>query len=150
MNKTTKPSAPRKHGGRKKNAKRLIRAARFYIDCGWKVFLVAPGTRVPFAETNGSLDATDDLGVIRRLAKERPNANLAIATGMTSGIVVLDIDRHGGDGFETLEGLEDRYGKLPGHFDVEDCRRRRTPGVSMQQSHPQFGEHVGTANRCAR
>jgi hypothetical protein len=41
-----------------------------------------------------------------------PDANVAIATGMESGIFVLDIDpRHGGD--KSLEMLENQYGSLP-------------------------------------
>jgi hypothetical protein len=41
-----------------------------------------------------------------------PDANVGIATGAESGLVVLDVDpRHGGD--ESLEELETRYGRLP-------------------------------------
>jgi hypothetical protein len=41
-----------------------------------------------------------------------PHANVAIATGACSGLIVLDPDpRHGGD--LTLDDLEAQYGKLP-------------------------------------
>src|SRR5712664_1159379 len=42
--------------------------------------------------------ATTDVQVIRGWWTDKPNANVAIATGSRSGVVVLDIDpRHGGD-----------------------------------------------------
>jgi len=41
-----------------------------------------------------------------------PGANVGVATGAESGLIVLDIDpRNRGDG--TFDGLRDRYGELP-------------------------------------
>lgn len=49
---------------------------------------------------------------IRGWWKRWPNSNVAIVTGRTSGIVVLDVDpRHGGD--ESLAALEAEHGLIP-------------------------------------
>ncbi len=43
-----------------------------------------------------------------------PTANIAIATGQQSGIVVLDVDeKHGNHGEAELAKLEEKHGKLP-------------------------------------
>lgn len=64
------------------------------------------------ATTRGVHDATADLGVIREALQVRPGLNLAVATGRTSGLVVLDIDRRNG-GEASLDALEAALGPLP-------------------------------------
>lgn len=57
-------------------------------------------------------EASKDTRQILQWWKDYPDANVAIAAGFKSGIVVLDIDpRHGGH--LSLEGLLKRYGELP-------------------------------------
>jgi len=59
----------------------------------------------------GVKDASKDLATVERWFA-RTRFNIGIATGVVSGIIVLDIDpRHGGD--ETLAALESEYGTLP-------------------------------------
>jgi hypothetical protein len=61
---------------------------------------------------NGCKDATTNEEIIRKWWEKWPDANVAIATGIESGIFVLDIDpRHGGD--KSLKILEQKYGNLP-------------------------------------
>jgi len=61
---------------------------------------------------HGFKDATKDPRRIQRWWKRHPNANVGIATGVGSGIFVLDVDpRHGGD--STLEALLKELGPLP-------------------------------------
>ena len=61
---------------------------------------------------HGLKDATLDAASIEGWWARWPNANVAIATGVVSGIVVLDIDpRHGGD--ESLAELIRTEGPLP-------------------------------------
>jgi hypothetical protein len=61
---------------------------------------------------NGFKDASKDAGQIRAWWERWPDANIGIATGATSCIVVLDVDpRHGGD--QSLAALEAEHGKLP-------------------------------------
>ena len=47
-----------------------------------------------------------------------PDAMIGLPTGETNRIFVLDIDRHGVDGFESLTKLENQYGKLPATLTV--------------------------------
>ena len=61
---------------------------------------------------NGLKDATTDPVVIEQWWSRWPTANVAVATGVTAGLVVVDIDpRHDGD--ESVVELELRYGGLP-------------------------------------
>jgi hypothetical protein len=62
---------------------------------------------------HGVKDATTDLETIRGWWRQWPNANIGLATGVQSGVLVLDIDPKSG-GFHNLEDLEDAYGGLPG------------------------------------
>lgn len=62
---------------------------------------------------HGIKDATTDLETIRGWWRQWPNANIGLATGVKSGVFVLDIDPKSG-GFHNLEDLEDAYGGLPG------------------------------------
>ena len=58
------------------------------------------------------MDATTDSGQVQTWWAESPAANVGIATGVVSGLVVLDVDpAHGGD--ESLCDLEAEQGTLP-------------------------------------
>jgi len=98
-------------GGDYGDMDQMLRAALAYAEMGFAVFpCISPG-KAPLTE-HGFKDATKDAEVIRALWLSHPGANVGIATGAISGIVVLDIDpRHAGD--DTLEALEAHYGKLP-------------------------------------
>jgi hypothetical protein len=70
---------------------------------------------------NGFKNATSDDVYIRTWWEEFPDANIGIATGAPSGLVVLDVDpRHDGD--KSLRELEKVHGSLP------DGPRVRTGG----------------------
>jgi hypothetical protein len=61
---------------------------------------------------NGLTSATTDTKQIRDWWRQWTGANIGVATGAASGIVVLDVDpRHGGD--ESLRGAMDEHGELP-------------------------------------
>ena len=77
-------------------------AAAFYVGLGWKVFPIAEGAKVPAIPSSkggrGFKDATDDADLIELWECTYPRANIGIATGHASGIVVVDIDpRNGGN-----------------------------------------------------
>jgi len=73
-------------------------SAHEYADRGWAVFPLAAGTKLPHAGSRGFLDATLDHERIDSWWNERPNANIGIATGLSSGLWVLDVDpKNGGD-----------------------------------------------------
>ncbi len=66
---------------------------------------------------HGVLDATTDERVIRSWWGKWPDANIGLATGERSGIVVVDIDpRHGGN--ESLSTLIAEHGPLPETVEV--------------------------------
>ena len=60
---------------------------------------------------NGVHDASTDPQVIREWWSQYPDANIGVATGSVSGIVVLDID--GAEGERSLQQLQDQHGVLP-------------------------------------
>jgi len=77
-------------------------------DCG------SPGKHPhwePKTLEKGVKDATTDEGIINRWFKKWPDANIGIATGRKSGIVVVDID--GALGEKSIKTLQRRCGKLP-------------------------------------
>jgi len=86
----------------------LFEAARSYARRGWAVLPLKPRGKEPLTE-HGVKDATTDLDTIEEWWRRWPKANVGIATGAVSGLVVLDIDpRNGGD--EALEGLLAQHG----------------------------------------
>ncbi len=86
----------------------IIYARRF----GWAVFALAARSKTPLRGTRGVYEATRDIEKLTRAWKRQPRANVAIATGRVSGLVVLDIDpRHSGD--LELAKLEAQHEKLP-------------------------------------
>lgn len=70
----------------------LLSAALAYAARGLGVFPLAVGSKVPIAGTRGSKDATDDEATIREWWTAHPRANIALATGTTWGIYVVDVD----------------------------------------------------------
>lgn len=69
----------------------MLAAALSYAARGWRVLPVEPCGKVPIT-AHGCKDATVDAGTIRGWWRATPNANVAIATGAESDIVVLDVD----------------------------------------------------------
>ena len=70
----------------------------------------------------GFKDATIDEATIRTWWRKHPNANIGIATGSQSGLLVLDIDpEHGG--LTSLNEFEDENGLLPDGPQVQTGRR---------------------------
>jgi hypothetical protein len=115
----------------KKVKKRMLKAALKYARRGWSVLplqTVRDGTcscGKPDCEhpgkhpcydghllPNGHKSATTDEMTIRRWFKQWPEANIGIATGVESGLVVLDVDREHG-GIKTFTELLGRHGVLP-------------------------------------
>ncbi len=106
----------------------MVDVALAYAACGWRVFpLHTPDAkgRCSCAKAEecrsagkhprtvrGVNEATTDAEQIARWWARWQDANIGIATGAGSGLVVLDIDpRHGGD--VSLAELMERHGDLP-------------------------------------
>lgn len=86
-------------------------SALAYVKRGFAVLPCAPGEKRP-ATRHGVKDATTDKASVIRTWSVQGNANVAIATGAASNIVVLDVDpRNGGDA--SLAELERQHGELP-------------------------------------
>jgi hypothetical protein len=103
-----------------------LTAALSYANCGFPVFPIhsirngkctcggACGRNAGKHSwtAHGFKDASTDPDTIRTWWQKWPDANVAIATGKRSNLLVLDIDpREGGDAH--LAGLQEEHGKLP-------------------------------------
>src|SRR5262249_49968906 len=92
-------------------ARELLPAALGYAGRGWPVLPLKPSRKDPLTP-HGVRDATTDPAQIRQWWTKWPDANVGIATGKHSGLVVLDVDpRSGGD--RTLAEFEDCEGEMP-------------------------------------
>lgn len=98
----------------------MVTAALAYGDCGLAVFPVAADCRRPLTR-HGYRDASNTREGIEALWRGRPEANIAVACGAVSGVLVLDVDVKGANGLRTLAELEARNGTLPKTW------RTRTP-----------------------
>lgn len=83
----------------------LHAAALAYAERGIHVFPIAPGTKDRPLTQHGHLDATTDAATITAWWGAHPDANIGWAPAL-SGHVLVDLDRHGSDGFAALAALE--------------------------------------------
>src|SRR5262245_49991368 len=93
----------------------FLSAALSYAARGWPVFPCRPRAKEPLTQ-HGCKDATTDPHQITQWWTRWPEANIGIATGMASRIIVIDVDvdtEKGIDGEETLRTLEAQHGELP-------------------------------------
>jgi hypothetical protein len=108
------PNGPRRTGTAEN---RSLIAALWYAERGWAVLPCRPRDKSP-ATKHGFKDATTDKAALVRAWTRDPAANVGIATGSLSGIVVLDVDpRNEGDA--SLAELERLHGSLPETVSVE-------------------------------
>jgi hypothetical protein len=94
----------------------FLEAALDLTQFGFKVFPLLPGEKIPAVPKSdggrGCLDATDDEYIIEAWARRFPKANIGIACGLPSGIIVIDLDpRNGSDA--SLRKLAERKQTFP-------------------------------------
>ena len=83
--------------------------ARKYRDIGWSVFPVREdGSKQPYTKWASFQRQLPSIDKIKQWEKKWPKANLGVATGKKSGIVVLDFDS-----LDALDKFEAIYGKVP-------------------------------------
>lgn len=91
----------------------ILGAALAYARRGLPVFPVNGKSPLTM---HGFKDASMDANIIRGWWTQWPDANVAIATGLVSGLFALDVDpRHGGD--KSLAALEEKHAPLPATLD---------------------------------
>lgn len=91
----------------------LKAAALEYANKGIPVFPLKPGDKTPIHK-GGFHNATTDPATISQWWDEYPNANIGMATGRVSGVVVLDVDNKGSNGFASLEVWQTKGWTMPG------------------------------------
>jgi hypothetical protein len=115
----------------------LAEAAKTYAEQGWPVFPLAG--KYPYKGTHGYLDATADPQDVTRIWHERPSANIGLATGAVSGVIVLDLDPRNAEKQQAnlLRVLEERYGNQ-----FRETRTVRTAhgGLHLYYRHPKDGK----------
>ncbi len=87
----------------------LVQAALYYAQNGWPIFPLTG--KVPFKDSKGYKDATMDEQQIRTWWTDHPTANIGLATGERSGVLVLDIDPP--EGHFSLKELQTKHTPLP-------------------------------------
>nr|WP_243752425.1 bifunctional DNA primase/polymerase [Leucobacter weissii] len=87
-------------------------AAAAFAAAGVPVFPCAPGGKQPITR-RGFHDATTDRTRVRAWWSRFPAANIGMPTGAASGVVVVDVDVHGVNGYEAF-GRARRAGLVNG------------------------------------
>jgi len=70
----------------------FLDAALAFAGSGISVFPLSPDTKIPLKGSHGCLDSTTDQARIREWWQDEPDANIGIATGQPSGLIVVDLD----------------------------------------------------------
>jgi hypothetical protein len=87
----------------------MLREALDYAECGLAVFPI--NGKVPFRGSHGVKDASTDPIRVRENWALHPRANIAIACGAASGIIVVEDDSD--EARLELAALESKHGPLP-------------------------------------
>ncbi|MGB2576965.1 bifunctional DNA primase/polymerase [Leuconostoc suionicum] len=124
------------------------------IEQGLSVYLMQPKTSVPFKGSRGHLDATNDINEIKQLIEVHGDDSNVGVSLVGTGLVVLDIDRHGSkNGFESLIGLGIKFNldeeaveitpnagahvffKIPDGVDVNNLNHVLATGLELLTNH---------------
>lgn len=89
----------------------FLEEALRYTTLGWNVFPLAAGQKIP-CTAHGVKDATTDEAQIRAWWEKWPDANIAVACGVGSGVYVVDVDVEASTGIDGRESLKE-FPSLP-------------------------------------
>lgn len=89
-----------------------LKAALDYVRLGWSVIPVAPRGKRPLLPWQVYQYRRADVPEIAGWFQRWPDANIAVVTGIVSGLVVLDLDPRHGAG-ESLAQIHREHGSLP-------------------------------------
>ncbi|MET0087663.1 MAG: phage/plasmid primase, P4 family [Sedimenticola sp.] len=124
---------------RSKSGNPLHSDAMNYIRNGYPVIPLGPKSKKPLYRSSGFKDASISEGKVKTWWSENPTANIGIATGIFSGIVVIDVDIKGGiDGNASYEALRNEH-------NIPDTRSVRTPSGG---THYYFSLPEGESVKC--
>jgi hypothetical protein len=93
----------------------FLEAAFHLTQFGWKVFPLMAGQKIPavpkFEGGRGVKDATDDEEIIGAWSRRYPRANIGLACGLPSGVLVIDFDPRNGSeaSVERLKGRKQLF-----------------------------------------
>lgn len=132
----------------------MLAAALEMASRGWWIFPCEPRGKRPAGALapHGLNDATDDLDMVRDWWTREPDANIGLATGRRSGVIVIDLDgpaaeeaygvlllRHGNPGSPAApDGATVRTGKgwhiylAPGDSDIRNSASRIAQGIDVR------------------
>jgi len=85
---------------------KLLNAALRYARIGWHILPIVPGQKIP-ASSHGVKDATTNPRQIEAWWSRWPDANIAVACGLNSGIYVIDVDVNIEKGVNGIESLRE-------------------------------------------
>lgn len=89
-----------------------LESALYYASRGWRVFPITPGQKAPPLVNAWQNEASADAARVKAWWRQFPDANVGIATGRESGLVVLDVDTDKGGG-ESFMALTVDHGRFP-------------------------------------
>lgn len=109
----------------------MLNEALRYANLGWAVFPVS-ATKKPLTE-NGFKDATTSSSKIKSFWRKFPEANIGIATGAVSGLIVLDVDPSSQN---DAESIITQLIERKGIFAQDICARSGGGGFHFYFQHP--------------
>jgi hypothetical protein len=81
--------------------------ANKYATLGWAVLPLAEGEKIPMSGTKGFKSASVDVDQLAAWSRQYPSANIGVATGKISNVIVIDFDPRAGSSETTVRLAQD-------------------------------------------
>ncbi|MBO1140925.1 hypothetical protein FQS87_13515 [Enterococcus avium] len=98
----------------------MIKSALHYAELGFSVLPLQKNGKAPItteAFPSGFKSATTDKNKIQHHWQKYPSSNIGLR--ISENLIIMDIDVHNENGFDSLAVLEQEFGKLPDTFSVD-------------------------------